>query len=421
MDIKTLLHNLHEDVSCSICLTPFTDPKTLPCLHSFCLHCLRGLQRTSGRHDIIVCPECRRISKINSGNLDALPTNFRINSLLDVLAIKECNTTEAKCGNCDKKSSKSFYCFQCCAFWCDDCIVHHNGVRANKGHRVLALKDFQDDDFKDILKRPAFCQNPGHGKKELEFFCKSCEVAICSSCVATNHDGHAKVLLEEIANDCKLQMKRFVESQKQTMQQKKNDIAKLDENCNIIQVQVANVKRNVQAFVDNINAIVEAKKEEIFNEVESQAKETLGSLGIEKREIEQQLKTIKTSVGRTETVLNRNSSPELVDFNKSLHAIFQEEVDLGNQVDRDNDSIPEFVYVANEKVLNSVLNEGIGCVQKLPTKTAPDKSSAEGNGIRNAIVGLQAQFVLTTRNAKGRQCQNQLDKVTLETQGDHNI
>ncbi|CAH3028754.1 unnamed protein product [Porites evermanni] len=90
MDIKTLLDNLHDEVSCSVCMCTFTDPKQLPCLHSFCLHCLNGIQRTSGVRGKITCPECRRQFQISgSGNPSELPTNFRINSLLDVLAIKE--------------------------------------------------------------------------------------------------------------------------------------------------------------------------------------------------------------------------------------------------------------------------------------------------------------------------------------------
>ncbi|XP_078361763.1 E3 ubiquitin-protein ligase TRIM33-like [Oculina patagonica] len=213
MDLKTLLNNLHEEVSCPVCMTTFTDPKQLPCLHSFCLHCLKGIQRTSGRHDIITCPECRRESRVPSGSLDELPTNFRINSLLDVLAIKECNTTGVRCGNCDKNSSQSFYCFQCCSFWCEsDCISLHNGIKANKGHNVLALKDFQDEDFEKVLKRPAFCRKPGQEKKELEFFCKICEISICNACALTDHEGHAKMLLEEAANERKLQVKYAIES-----------------------------------------------------------------------------------------------------------------------------------------------------------------------------------------------------------------
>ncbi|CAH3109981.1 unnamed protein product, partial [Pocillopora meandrina] len=118
MDIKTLLANLHEEVSCSVCMVTFTEPKQLPCLHSFCLHCLAGIQRNSGRHDVITCPECRREN---------------------VLAIRDCGSTGVKCGNCDKRRVESFYCFQCCAFWCDECITGHNIIRANKEHRALAL------------------------------------------------------------------------------------------------------------------------------------------------------------------------------------------------------------------------------------------------------------------------------------------
>ena len=106
MDIQTLLNNLHEEVSCSVCMCKYTDPKQLPCLHSFCLHCLNGIQRTSGRRDKIACPECRQEFNVpDNGNLAALPTNFRINSLLDVLAIRECSTTGVKCGKRSRECS----------------------------------------------------------------------------------------------------------------------------------------------------------------------------------------------------------------------------------------------------------------------------------------------------------------------------
>ena len=145
----------------------------------------------------------------------SVPTNFRINSLLDLLAIKECSATGVKSGNCEESSSQSFYCFQCCAFWCEaNCISLHNGIKANKEHCVLALKDFKDQDFENVLKRPVFCRSRGHEGKELEFFCKDCCVAICHSCVATTHDGHAKTLLEEAANERKLQAKSAIENQK---------------------------------------------------------------------------------------------------------------------------------------------------------------------------------------------------------------
>ena len=418
MDIKTLLFNLHEEVSCSVCMNTFTDPKQLPCLHSFCLHCLKGIQRTSGRHDIITCPECRRESKVfEGGNLNELPTNFRINSLLDVLAINECNTTGVKCGNCDKKSSQSLYCFQCCAFWCDDCLIGHNIIRANKEHRVLALKDFQDEDIEDVLKRPAFCPQKHHEKEELKFFCKDCEVAICNSCVATVHDGHAKIILEEAANQRKLEVKSFIESQKKKAQQKRNEIAKIDESCIHIEEQAAAVKRNVHRFAENLMAVIEANKKEILNTVDIQVKESLERLRTQQCKADNQVKVIETVTETTETLLKRSTSAEIVRLHKSTFIIekLQDEVsDDEGQVDCDLEGLRRFIFIENEEIMEKAVTEGIGLFKTLFSITEVHESSVEGKGISDVTVGLQAEIVLTTRNTEWEQCYEERDFVTVE-------
>ena len=416
MDIKTLLNNLHEEVSCSVCMTTFTDPKQLPCLHSFCLHCLNGILRTSGRHDVITCPECRKECRVpSSGKLKDLPTNFRINRLLDVLAIKECNTAGVKCGNCDKRSSHSLYCFQCCAFWCDDCVTAHNIIRANKEHRVLAIKDFQDQDIEDVLKRPAFCGKPGHEKKELEFFCRTCEEPICSSCVATIHDGHIKILLEEAANERKAEAKSVIESQKKKAQQMRNKIFQVDQRCIKIQEQIANVKRSAQQFANNMIAVIEAKKEEIFNAAENQGKQSLEQLGMQKSDFEQQAQRIETGVEKAGTLLERSTSAVLAQLDKTLKTIFQEEVRREEQqVDYDPEGLRRFIFVENKTLLEKATTEGIGSFKTFLSKSEAQQSNAEGKGINEAIVGLEGQFVLTTRNAEGQQCYEARDCVTVK-------
>ncbi|XP_078361702.1 E3 ubiquitin-protein ligase TRIM71-like [Oculina patagonica] len=413
MDIKTLLDNLHEELSCSVCMTTFTEPKQLPCLHSFCLHCLKGIQRTSGRNDIITCPECRRESRVPSGSLDELPTNFRINSLLDVLAIKECNTTGVRCGNCDKKSSQSFYCFQCCSFWCEsNCISLHNGIKANKGHNALALKDFQDEDFEKVLKRPAFCQKKHHETEELKFFCRVCEVSICNACALTDHEGHAKMLLEEAANERKLQVKLAIESQKKKAEQKRNKITMLDKTSIQIQERAATVKRNAQTFVEKMIGVMEAKKQKIFNEVERHAAESLERLVIQKSEIGHQMNMTETAVENTETLLKQSTNAEIVQLEK---AIFQEEIgDEEEHVHCDLEVLRRFIFVENETLMEKANTEGIGSFKTFFSKTKARHSSAEGKGISEATVGLEAMFNLTTRNAEGEQCYEERDLVTME-------
>ena len=415
MDIQTLLHNLHEEVSCSVCMTKFTDPKQLPCLHSFCLHCLEGIQRTSAR-DEIACPECRKVFKIpGGGNLNEFPTNFRLNSLLDVLAIKECTTSRVKCGNCDKKSEKCFYCFQCCSFWCGDCINLHNGIRANKEHHALALKDFQDRDFQNILTRPTFCQQKHHEKEELKYFCIDCEVAICNSCVATIHDGHAKMILKEVADERKNQMKSTIESQKQNVQRMMNKIAELDEQCAKIQAQAARVKTNAQAFADKIFAMVEANELDIFQVVDNQARESVECLEKQKQEIQNQVKVQEAGIEKIQTFLKRSTSAEIVQCDSDL---LRSETDSNKEdrVDHDLETVfaSQFVFVEN-KAFEEIMNtEGFGSFKTFFSKSNAQQSIAKGKGISEPTVGLEAEIVVATRNTQGEQCYEERDCVTVE-------
>ena len=416
MDVKTLLDNLHEEVSCSVCMTTFTEPKILPCLHTFCLHCLNEILRTSGGHDIIPCPECRREVQVpSSGNLNDLPTNFRINSLLDVLAIKECHTAGVKCANCDKSSRHSSYCFQCCAFWCDECIIAHNLIKANKEHRVLALKDFEDQDIEDVLKRPAFCQQKHHEKEELKFFCKNCDVAICNLCVATIHDGHAKIVLEEAASERKIQVKSVIETQKKSIEQKKNVIADLERQCNHIEARGNAVKRDIRAFAENMIEVIETKKMEMFNKADKQIKESLGCVRTQQRVVQRQVKLLETAVEKTETLLKRCTNAEITQLDKSLNTVLPEEVSyVGKQAAADPEGLRQFRFKENKTLLDSLNSDGIGTFQTFVTNTCAHQSTTEGEGISEASVGLESNFLLTTRNAEGEQCYNESDCVTVE-------
>ena len=414
MDIKTLLHNLREEVSCPVCTNIYTDPKHLPCLHTFCLQCLKQWHRTSHGRDTIRCPKCQALSRVpESGDLKDLPTSFYLNGLIDVLAIKECKTTQVRCGNCDKKSSESSYCFQCCVFWCEECVIGHNIIRSNKDHRVLALKDFQDKDYEDVMKRPAFCPNEEHNKEELKYFCKNCEAPVCQMCVTVEHGGHSIKLIKEEAERQKIKMKSLIEIQRRNLQAKMYAISQLDEDCAKLIQQGEDVKRDVQTFVDNLTAVIEVKKQNIFSAVEKETNKSLERVTKQKNEIERQMTVIKSSLEKADKLLTRNTNAEIVQLKKLLGTIF-EGVDQTEPTDRDPEGLPaRLVFVGNQKMLDTVSIEEIGTLQ-MPQQTKASQSVAEGKGLEEGIVNCEAQFVLTTRNAEGRQCYNERDNVTVE-------
>ena len=412
MDIKTLLHNLREEVSCSVCSDIFTDPKHLPCLHSFCLHCLKQWHRTSHGCDTIRCPKCQAVSRIpESGDLKDLPTSFYLNGLIDVLAIKECRSSQVRCGNCEKKSSETSYCFHCCIFYCQECVTGHNIMRSNKDHRVLALKDFQDKDYEDVLKRPVFCAKQRHEKEELKLFCKNCEMAVCQTCVLMDHPGHALEHIEDEAERQKIEMKSMIETQRRILQVKMDAVSKLDEDYERMTQQGEKVKRDVQRTVDNLIANIEAKKQTIFAAVDDQTKKSLESLTTQKTEIENQIEVIKPSLDKADKVLTRSTNAEVVQVKKSLKKILAGVNQTAKPTERDLEGLPILVFEGNQTMLEIVNAEGIGTL-KLLQQTEASQSVAEGKGLEEGTVGGEAQFVLTTKNAEGRQCYNKHDHVS---------
>ncbi|XP_067665951.1 E3 ubiquitin-protein ligase TRIM56-like [Haliotis asinina] len=91
MNVLQALSDQH--LSCSICMELYTDPKQLPCLHSFCKQCLSThiLKQVAGSGDIAFpCPVCRNMCKPANPDptkimewVDSFPDNFFIKNLMD--------------------------------------------------------------------------------------------------------------------------------------------------------------------------------------------------------------------------------------------------------------------------------------------------------------------------------------------------
>ena len=411
MDIKSFLDNIYEHLCCPVCTNRFTHPKLLPCLHSVCFHCLQKVQATSGTRDTILCPECRRSFFIpGNGDLNTLPTNFRLNSLLDALPVTECKTSGVKCGNCDKTRQQSAYCFTCCSFWCDDCLPLHNKIRAYQEHHALALKDFRDEDFESILKKPTFCAK--HEEK-LKFFCRVCKTTICNSCALIDHEGHAKIALEDVAKEQKLRINKAIDSKKRKAQKKVARIAKLDENCIQVQKEAESAKSDVQQFTDNIIAAIKAKRNEIFDEVEKKAKQCLERLGEKRQEIEGEMKQDQTVIEKADIILKRSTSAQIMQPNEFLDELFREEGEQEDVVDLGAEHViaAAFVFERNEELFNDVHAKQLGFFK---TKTDPKESTVEGKGISEGTVGLLAEIVVRTRNILGKQVYDKGNRVTME-------
>lgn len=65
------ISSIEKLLDCAICLGSCTDPRALPCLHTFCLSCIRGLEH---RQQFLNCPMCRQGHYVP--DIANLPKNF---------------------------------------------------------------------------------------------------------------------------------------------------------------------------------------------------------------------------------------------------------------------------------------------------------------------------------------------------------
>ena len=114
MDVQQLFTVLKKEAECPLCLDTVNNPKTLPCIHLFCLECLdkhanfarRNLQAT------VKCPVCQTSFQIpEEDSFKNLPASYHLNLLVDVLALKDGGAQAQKCSSCDENNTASFLLF----------------------------------------------------------------------------------------------------------------------------------------------------------------------------------------------------------------------------------------------------------------------------------------------------------------------
>ena len=201
MDVQQLFTSLKKEAECPLCLETVKDPKTLPCLHSFCLRCIdkhagyakRKLETT------IKCPVCQACFQIPEGDsFGGLPTSFHLNRLVDLLALRDGSEETQRCSSCEDNNTATCYCFVCQNFLCKDCFDAHQRLKATRGHRNVLIKNLQAQDVEELMHRPAMCAKKYHENEPLDYYCQDCSVCICHKCSIVSHNIAAQDI--EICN-----------------------------------------------------------------------------------------------------------------------------------------------------------------------------------------------------------------------------
>src|SRR6218665_1567503 len=125
----------------------FTDPRMLPCIHTFCFECLRHTSEATQKKpgDIMPCPLCRKEFIIPENGVNGVQKNFFMENLLVV------KTTIQVKKSCTKHIHKplDYYCAKCKKTVCVFCFW--------KSHKLHDCKKVNkvDKEFRKTIEQNA--------------------------------------------------------------------------------------------------------------------------------------------------------------------------------------------------------------------------------------------------------------------------
>ena len=321
MDVQQLFKNLKKEAECPLCSETVKEPKTLPCLHSFCLNCLdkhAGHARRR-RKEKLKCPVCPTEFNVPKGDtFSDFPTSFHLNRLVDVLAINDSDADMQTCNSCDDSSAVTSYCFVCQSFLCAACFDAHQRLRATRGHRSILFEKLQAQDVEELMHRPAMCTQKYHQNEALEYYCQDCKVCVCVKCGLVNHNGHALVDIEGAAGECRNQITEVVGKAKAQVSVLERRVSRQTEFMNKSIAQMYDAQAKVTEAVDELVRILreheEAMKAKLRQIVETQQRNHEGQLEVFQSAISQ----LKNCIEQGEGIVQRNFPVEILQTEQSI-------------------------------------------------------------------------------------------------------
>ena len=411
MDVEQLFKSLKKEAECPLCLETIKNPKTLPCLHSFCLECLDELANFARRQlqTTIKCPVCQTSFQIPDTDTFAnLPSSFHLNRLVDVLALEDGTVQTQRCNTCDENNSVTSYCFVCQSFLCASCFKYHQRFKATRGHRNVFMDNLQAPDVQELIQRPVMCSQQYHEDQPLEFYCEDCKVLVCHKCSVVSHNRHSMTDTQKAAEEQKLQMAEVVAKVKAQILLYEHQIKKQTELKNQTMANIINAEKKMTDTVEELIADLrehENKMKDKFRDIyEAELKQHAARL----ENLELINTQLKCFVERGKGILERNISAEILQTNPAIIGRCDE---LLNTRKADVYNSLHLHYFVDKKFI--LLD------QILVTRTDPSMCLAE---YHDSETGKESKFVVVTRDSEGLQCYQEDDQIKVDIltpYGDH--
>jgi len=276
-------------VTCPICLETFTNPRSLPCLHTFCLHCLKGCCRDKTPGDDAACPSCRQDFRIPPKGLDGLPHNFHMQRLVDVkqASCGPLQQREEPCALCSEEKEDpvppaTVYCLECDRKLCDRCSRLIHRMSRTQPHNILPVD--ADIEAAKARVRNMYCE--AHADRLVEDFCFDCKTNICLLCSATKHRQHRRQEIKEVAQEFLRQIDEALQPALELADDARKQQEQLSDEILRFFSEIGDVEKEVKKKGEKQKCEIDRQVSELMAELQATKSETLKQLEDRKGQLE---------------------------------------------------------------------------------------------------------------------------------------
>ena len=410
MEVRELFRNLEKEAECALCLHTVKKPKTLPCLHSFCLICLDNLANFARRQlqTAVSCPVCLTPFQIPEGDTFAgLPTAFHLNRLVDVLALEHGGAQTQSCSSCEENTAATCYCFDCHDFFCTACVKVHSRMKMSRGHRSVGIDNLQAQDIEELIQRPVMCAEKYHDKEPLEYYCQQCKVCICHKCGFVNHDRHEKVDIQQAAEEHKLQMVDALEKAKKEFAGWEKDFNRRTEFLEKRREEIIAAQNKVRTTMEEIIGVLREHETTMINKLSDILDAQRRDHATQRLNFDLFAAKLRSTLEYGDAIMQRSIGAEIL---QAEPCVFERCEELMKTNKLSFRKLPFVDYVANAANLQKVRLLDLGRV--VCSDTDPSRSVAVGRGLQAAQVGVETEFTVTQEDAEGKLFYCEDDRVT---------
>lgn len=356
-DIVAVLERLKGELTCSICRELLREPKTLPCLHSFCQECLEGHVRARPLDEeldppdtraVVPCPNCNFRAGLSSpsrtnessGGVSGLRTNHCLKNLVQHFQLGQevvgrSQKAKSRCSLCSQADNEAVaFCQTCNKFLDQVCLTAHKRMTQTSKHRVISLEDARLISGKDgsapvVLSHKTWkCSehfaegedDPNDRMSDMIMYCNDCKEVICCMCALAHHQGHSpnftRIVIKHVDHQPRIEGEIWETNT--TLENVDTSCLKLHQRIADIEIGREKTEKKIGDKFTKLSLELEKEKDSLLQSIDKMHRLHSHNLQVQREELDKKRKAIDRTLKFVERRLALGTAEDMVYFTKEM-------------------------------------------------------------------------------------------------------